>query len=64
MKKSIFTLVLVSILAFAFSFGFVGCKKEGATDEQKVEDTKAPEGDAAADKKDEAAGEKKEEAAK
>jgi hypothetical protein len=43
--KKIFTLIFVSLFAFAFSAGFVACKKDKPADEPTVEEQK--EGEAA-----------------
>jgi hypothetical protein len=43
MKRNILVLLFAAVLAFAFSFGFLGCKKE------------APEGPAVEEKKDQPA---------
>lgn len=59
MKKSILTLMLVSIFAFVVSVGFVACKKADAPADDQKKEEKAD--DAKDEAKDEA---KKDEAAK
>ncbi len=43
MRKSILTLLLVSIFAFTFSFGLIGCKKADAPEDEATTEEAAME---------------------
>jgi hypothetical protein len=53
--KRIFTLIFISLFAFAFSAGFVACKKDKPADEPVVEEQKADEAAPAGEEKKEEA---------